>query len=285
MMLLRQIKGEENERWEYVSCTLNGVTRQCHLDVFLEEHQTYFCVLWSCTTSSDHPFRFVTYSGSPVAVKPLPDTENRTDGDSTVSSAREYTMRQLFSELILSNDGRHIHPIIDRNDMRGMLIGTYGGTQSSFYVLAVNGSRDHYLSIRINGENITDGQFVCTPLGQKRNAFSMQHQDFDIPPTSQQFLLVVTHTGTRNRKEKQNNPSFRYVSTWVRASPYQVMTKKEGIVRSFGDRIELCPAGENALSLHCIPSRNSIEADKCSGTIQTSFEYASVLLGRVTRIQ
>ena len=282
-MLLRQAKDGGADQWEYVACTLNGVARQCHLEVFLEANQTYICVPWSFAVDSDHRFRIVTYSGSPVKVKSLPDTDSDSSDDSgMLPSIRECTLRNLFSELILCNDGRHVHPIIAAKGMKGLLIGAYGGTQSSFYILAVNGSPDHYLSVRISGNNITEGQFVCTIMGQNRNFLSMKHQDYDIPPMSKQFLLVVTHNGTRNRKEKQDHPSFRYVSTWVKASANHVTIKKAVILESFGTIMTLCPAGQQALSLHCSEGRNSFETDEYRGTIQTSFEYNSMLLGRVS---
>ena len=284
MMLLRQKKDTEEERWEYVACTLNGVARQCHLDVFLEANETYVCVPWSCAVASDHPFRFVTYSGSPVQVKSLPNLEiDSTDDDSfIIPSVREYTLRQLFSELVLCNDGRHIHSIMAANGTKGLLIGTYGGTQSSFYLLAVNGSPDHYLSLRISGDNITEFQFICTVLNQTRNALQMKHQDYDIPPMSQRFLLVLTHNGTRNRNDTQNHPSFRYVSNWVKASPNHFTTKKAATLESFGSIMTLCPAGQNALNLHCSFGGNSSGTNEGRGTIQTSFEYNSLLLGRVS---
>lgn len=286
MMLLRKVRDTEAEQWEYVACTLNGVTRQCHLEVFLEANQTYICVPWSCAVSSDHRFRFVTYSGSAVQVKSLPDIDsNNNDDAAIITSVRDCTLRNLFSELILCTDGRHIHPIIAVNGMNGLLIGTYGDSQSSLYVLAVNGSPEHYLSVRMNGNNITEGKFVCTIMGQHKNVTSMTYQDFDIPPMSQQILLVVTHNGTRNRKEKQNHPSFRYVSTWVKASSNHFTTKKAVIVESFGTTMKVCPAGRNALSLHCSSGGNSFVRDECRGTIQTSFEYTSMLLGRVSGIE
>ena len=281
-MLLRQ--GSEAGRWEYVTSTLNGITRQCHIDVFLEANQTYICIPWSCTVSSDHQFRFVTYSGSPVTVTLLPESGSDNSDDSLVASVREFTLCKLFSELLLCNDGSNIHPIVAMNGMEGLLIGAYGGTRSSFYLLAVNGSPDHYLSIRISVDNITNGQFVCAFLGQKQNTISIQqYQDFDVPPMSQQFLLVLTLTGTRNRKENHINPSFRFMSTWVTASPANFTATKKTV--SLGCRMKICSVGQNALSLHCPCSRNLLETSECRGSIQTSFENSSVLLGRVSRLE
>ncbi len=283
-MLLRQGKEDEEDRWEYVTSTLNGITRQCHLDVFLEANQTYICIPWSCTATSDHQFRFVTYSASPVTVTSLPETGSDNSEDSLVASVREFTLRKLFSELLLCNDGCHIHPIVAMNGMEGLLIGAYGGTRASFYLLAVNGSPDHYLSIRISGDDITDGQFVCTFMGQKRNTISIQqNQDYDVPPMSQQFLLVLTLSGTGNRKEKHINPSFRFISTWVTASPANHTTTKKPA--SLSSRMKICPVGQNALSLHCPSSRNLLETSECRGSIQTTFEISSVLLGRVSRLE
>jgi hypothetical protein len=284
-MLLRQVEGGCKNKWEYIACSLNGVTRQCHLEVFLEAQQSYICIPWSCTNSTDHKFRFVAYSGSPVVVTPLPETEMEIDDVSLVASVREYTLRKLFSELIFCNDSRHIHPIVATEGMQGVLMGTYGGNQSSFYLLGVNGSPDHYLSIRVSEDCIADGPFACAIMGQKRNTFSIKHHDYDIPPMSQQFLLVVAHTGIQNRNGKQKNPSFRYVSTWVKTSPHQVSAKKPAIGESFGSSMKLCIAGQNAITLHCVSSRSLLGNDECRGTIETSFENASLLLGRVSRMQ
>jgi hypothetical protein len=275
MILLRQLKDGIDQQWEFVACSTNGIKRQCHLDVFLEAGQMYCCIPWSCAVSCDHPFRFVTYSGSPVVVKSLHRATDCCNNDLDIRLIREFGLRTLFAELLMSNDGQHVHPITDASGMKGLVIGTYGETQSSFYVLSVNGSPDHYLSMRISSDNVTDGQFLCTSLNQSSNGIPMVHQDFDIPPLSQQFLLVVTASGTRKRTEQLKYPTFHYASTWVAASQ---SARRSTMVHTFGGSIRVCQAGQNALSLHCV----SFVTAGYSGTIQSSFDNPTLLLGRVS---
>jgi hypothetical protein len=286
MILLRK-KSNSDDAWEHVACSLNGTTRQCHLELFLEVGHIYYCMPWSCALSSDRSFRLVTYSGSPVNVEallpsPVSDTVNF---QQTLAILRQNAVRTLLSELLKCNDGKSICSIKGTLGQYGLLMGMYGENQSVFYIVAVNGSNDHYLSLRITPDNVDNGQFVCTVVNRHGKSIPTQHQDFDIPPLSQQFLLVVTSTGTRKRNDitmKNNDPSFRYVTAWVVSNVPTGTTKSSSSVDSFGSSMKLCPAGWNALQVHCVNSADMVETVGCSGIIETSFVNTNPLLGRVT---
>ena len=92
-MILLRGKNDPDDPLECMACSLNGVARQSHMEVFLEAGDIYYLMPWSCTlasmpipyNSSDatavdrkhHWFALTTYSGSDVAIDLLSDTSFR----------------------------------------------------------------------------------------------------------------------------------------------------------------------------------------------------------------
>lgn len=282
MIILRQVRNDETDRQlESVATSLNGVTRQCHVEIFLEAGEIYYCVPWSLTAQCDHSFRIVTYSGSAVAIKSMPFKSDVIDNCISQSFIREYALRALHSELIMCNDGTNVHPIFGPNRSNGVLLGTYGGNQYSFYILAINGSPDHYLSLRVASKDVDDSQFITSFLNRPGKPMNSDHQDFDIPPLSQKLLFVVTSTGTKKRGVTQKNPSFRYFSSWVvQKQTNSIVTRPSTSCKiSFGGSMNIGAMGQRSISLHC--EHSAEDRPCCNGKIETSFESVSMLLGRV----
>jgi hypothetical protein len=297
MMLLRKSK-EGEDRWECVACALNAVTQQSHLEAFLESGSKYYFMTWSCIISSSteipktnyHPFSLTTYSGASVFIESTPEAESDIYAikEPIVATVRQCFLRAILSEIVECNDGRCVYPIVGNGGNYGLLMGIHGGNQSSFYVIAINGSANHYLSLRITIHNGIDGRWVCTALN--RNGISgasklqyQQLQNYDIPPASQQLLLVVTSTGTSKASDAtKNNPSLRYVSSWMAAqkrSESTIMPKSN--IMYLGSSMELCSAAYNALELYCFKASTSNTSEACgsSGTIEALIANSSKMLG------
>jgi hypothetical protein len=271
------------------------------MEVFLEPGFKYYFMPWSCILSNMHPakeigdpchpFALTAYSVAAVAIEPiLSDVDN--GGDSVVSKltaqrVRHCVLRALFSEIIPYNDGRLVFPIVESNGRYGLLMGIHGANQASCYFIAVNGSSNHILSLRITIATgvTTDGLWVFTALNRSgRSAASTwehQPQDFDIPPLSQQILFVVTSAGTQKGSKSLNaKPSFRYVSSWVAARQQcaaPMGATSESSKTHLGSCVELCPAAYNALELHCVST--CFEVGGSRGSIEVSIQNSTHLLG------
>jgi hypothetical protein len=304
-MILMRAKGDCDGPYECVSCSLNGAVRQSHMEVFLEEGFKYFFMPWSCILSTmhssnkpgDHCRRFAlsTYSAAPVAMKPVSDVKN--EGDAVLSKpvaerVRQLALWSLFSEIIPCNDGRLVFPIVEKSGNNyGLLMGIYGANQALCYFIALNGSSNHILSLRITIASgfVFDGMWVFTALNRggqtTTSTWESQPQDFDIPPLSQQILFVVTSTGTqKGSKSLQSNPSFHYISSWV-ASRQQcdvpMCATSEANKTYLGSSVELCPAAYNALELLCSNTciNDTLKVCGSRGSIEISIENSTNLVG------
>lgn len=200
MLLLQQLVSGE---WQRVACALSGVRRQNHVDVFLEGGCNYYCIPFSCLASQQRqrgsatfPFRLTTYSSESVMIEPI-----SVNADLSLA-ARTGAVSLLHKEL-LARDLKFVYPVATA----GILACVPG--QGSLYFIAVNGATDHYLSLRITVDNLSDNCGLMPVFGR------LPEGSYDVPPASQRLLLVVATNGSDKTTTTATNFTFRYMSSFV----------------------------------------------------------------------
>jgi hypothetical protein len=194
LILLRRLNGHgENTAWQCVACSLTGIKRQIHVDVFLEAGYIYACLPFSCLASKREecqvtfPFRVSVYSHQPTPINSSPVM-------SAESAAVRGVVLGLIHKELLSRDTKLIYPV----SVASLLVCIHG--EGSLYFVAINGALDTYLSVRLT-VSLPDGLLVV---------FGQTEDSFDIPPTSQRLLAVVSSNGKRSSATEF---SFRYLSS------------------------------------------------------------------------
>jgi hypothetical protein len=185
----------ENTSWQCVACALAGIKRQIHVDVFLEAGYTYTCLPFSCLASKREqcqvtfPFRLSVYSLQPTRIKSSPVMSEKS---TTVWAAA----LGLIHRELLSRETKLIYPV----SVASLLVCVHG--EGSLYFVAINGATDTYLSVRLT-VNLPDGLLVV---------FGQSEDSFDIPPSSQRLLTVVSSNGKRSSATEF---TFCYLSSIV----------------------------------------------------------------------
>jgi hypothetical protein len=196
LILLRRLNGHcENTAWQCVASSFTGIKRQIHVDVFLEAGYTYACIPFCCLASkreecqATFPFRLSVYSLHPAQIKSSPVVSEEFAPVWTAALG-------LIHRELLSRETKLIYPV----SVASLLVCVHG--EGSLYFVAINGAMDTYLSVRLTVD-LPDGLLVV---------FGQPEDSFDIPPTSQRLLAVVSSNGKRSSATEF---TFRYLSSTV----------------------------------------------------------------------
>jgi hypothetical protein len=215
------LKKRPNEvEWTCEAKAFVGVKRMSHCEVFLDPDYMYCCVPFSCishkSATADFDFRLTIYSATEVSVEDLVNDEN----------CREDAARVLHGELLRRED-KLLYPIAPSG-----LLGCVHGEGCLFF-FAVNGSQDHFLSLRLTID-VQDGILVV---------YGMNEDTHDLAPRSQRLLLVVSGNG---KSSATTHLSFRYISSTVpvkarRAAPARAHDSRQARI---GGTLDLTLAGD-----------------------------------------
>jgi hypothetical protein len=176
--------------WTCEAKAFVGVKRMSHCEVFLDPDYMYCCVPFSCVAhksdTDDFEFQLTIYSADKVLVQDLLNDEN----------CREDAVRVLHGELFRRQE-KLLYPVAPSG-----LLGCVHGEGCLFF-FAVNGSHDHFLSMRLTIE-AQDGILIV---------FGMNEDTHDVAPRSQRLLLVVSGNGKQMSTTTHLN--FRYISSVI----------------------------------------------------------------------
>jgi hypothetical protein len=218
MLILR--KKPQEDRWTCEARALVGTNRTSHCEVFLDPNYIYCCVPFSCvahkSNTVDFDLRLTVYSASPVSL------ERRDNYD----GCREDALRVLHGELLRRED-KLFYPVSS-----GGLLACIHGEGCLFFV-AVNGSHDQYLSLRLMIE-VQDGILIV---------FGSNEDTHDIAPRSQRLLLVLSRTAKFSPATHLN---FRYLSSTVpvKSGRTAAPVGRDKHPVSFGGTLDITLAGD-----------------------------------------
>lgn len=159
-----------------------GVKRQIHAEISLLPDREYVCLPFSClcsTQTTNYPFRLSAYSSDSITITKNPQPP-------VMSEA----FLKLLHQDLLSKRHKSLFPM----GAQGALVCVH--SDSCVYFLALNGSTDNVLSVKIT---------VQTPSGLK---VMMTDSDYDVPPTSQTICGMV---GSDGRLSTATEFTFRYL--------------------------------------------------------------------------
>lgn len=206
LMILKRAIGTGIEPWTSETCILSGFSRQHTAEVFLHPGEEYCCLVFSCwatkkfgsaTPQQRRPFRLTCYSAESVQIQERPNNKQQ--------------LRQSAVELLHKNVINRSHKIVYPLPKQCALACVHGDSGCLVF-MAINGSRDHVLSLQLTAINKTS---TTTTLG------SMNDTTFDVLPATQQVLAVVALNG-------ESRFHFRYLSSMHRASKAPPNTRCSG---------------------------------------------------------
>lgn len=235
--LVLKRKPHETE-WSLEAACISGVSRSTDAEVFLDPVMVYCCLPYCCLAqknSDNIAFRVVSYSASEVSIKKHPNEM------SVVKSAA----LSLLHRHLLQNEQKLIFHVASRS-----FLACVNGS-GCVYLLAVNGSEEHYLSLRLSFD-IQQGMLMG--LGSVEDTY-------DIPPRSQKVVAVVCRNGKFSTSTELR---FRYLASAV---PRMNGTSRtpSSTPTQLGSSIDLSMAGD----LLCSRFEGSTPSLKGGGTIET----------------
>ena len=180
---------KDNElEWTCEACSCVGVTRSNDIELFLDPEYDYCVVPFAGVpfhSSGSFPFRLTAYSASKVEIQFQPEE--------TTNHQRLVAVSELHNNL-LGDEGRLVY----RVSTRCALVCIH--KRGCLYFIAINGSRDTFLSIRIK---VRQEQGLIFSSGRNGDTHG-------IPATSQKIVLVVCTAGKSSSNTTEL--AFNYVS-------------------------------------------------------------------------
>jgi hypothetical protein len=222
---------QNSEGWVCDSFIMSGVKRDIHCEIVILPGYIYCCFPWSLLAAIVHnriyPFRITIYSNDNVSVK------------STLNGGTYSTLAlNLLHKELLNREPKLIYPISHQS----AIVCIHG--DGCLYFVAVNGTSDHYLSIKLFIEEQQGIIFI-----QGRN-----DDTYDIPPLRQQIISCVARDG--RQKSIVSTLFVRYLSSMMTmrkevplalglekgfsTTGYEIQNSK---ILRFADAVELTFAG------------------------------------------
>ena len=190
MLILRRPRGS-NENWSCESCIVQGCSRCCTCEIFLDPCNEYICVPFSYGTQArgtlqGNPFRVTLYSSSTVAAS----VETR-------NAVQSHILLELLHRKLLGMN----HKIQYSVAQNCVLLCIHG--KDCLYFMVLNGASDRYLSLRLS---------MDLKKGMKL-AHGCSGDTFDVPPRTQKIIMVALSDGTDSAAA---SVSFSYVCDTIR---------------------------------------------------------------------
>jgi len=218
MLILKRRRGPNNS-WSCESSAIQGCSRSCTSEIFLDPSNEYVCLPFSYhgrTGGRSHggPFRVTLYSSCEVSIS----AEKR---DAVVSRI----VLELLHRELLKMDHKVHYPIAKK----GLLLCIHG--RDCLYFVVLNAAEDSYLSLRLSLD-VKKGMVL---------AYGRSGDTFDVSPRSQKIAMVALSDGTDSASV---SVTFSYAcDTIATDTPKQSASTWNGHCR-LGSSMELTMAGD-----------------------------------------
>lgn len=214
LVVLKRSKSNASD-WSSAACLLTGVTRTNDCELVMDPSMQYCCLPFSCLAakrghgSAGYHFRIATYSSASVDIQRVRNSAHFRQAGTRV-----------VHQTMMSNETKLIYPV----SHQGAIICVHG--EGCLFFLALNGSDDEYLSIKLSFE-LKDGIIL---------AFGENDGTHDVAPGRERLLAVLVRSGKVSTTTGLN---FRYLSASIPAKRASTANSTATGLDRLGSSVEL----------------------------------------------